>query len=83
MAICREECIDYKAMDCDMDITACHANGNPLRLAELLSADDFNFCHDVLGIRRHINRETGQLENCFVPRFSCPEPISAQAEKVS
>lgn len=53
-----------------MDIIACHANGNPLKLAELLAADDGNFGHDVFGIRRHINRETGKLEGCFVPRYS-------------
>lgn len=53
-----------------MDLTACHANGNPLRLDDLLAADDFNLAHDVGGIRRHINRTTGKLENCFVPRFS-------------
>lgn len=53
-----------------MDITACHANGNPLRLSELLVSEPFDFTHDVFGIQRHINRETGQLENFFTPRFS-------------
>lgn len=53
-----------------MNIRACHANGNPLRLADLLAADDFNFAHDVFGIDRHISRETGQLGNHFSPRFS-------------
>lgn len=53
-----------------MDITAVHANGNPLKLAELLATDDFNFTHDVFGITRHIDRETGKLGGCFVPRFS-------------
>lgn len=53
-----------------MDITACHANGNPLRLGALLNADDFNFIHDVAGISRHLNRDTGQLMNYFSPRFS-------------
>ena len=60
----------YGFMDAEMDITAVHANGRPLRLQELASADDFNFAHDVFGIRRHLNRETGQLEDCFLPRFS-------------
>jgi hypothetical protein len=55
-----------------MDITACHLNGCKLDLAKLLAADDFNFAHDVLGIRRHIDRETGQLMNCFRPRFAKP-----------
>lgn len=69
--------IDYEFMDAEMDITAAHANGNPLRLDDLLSADEFNFSHDVFGIRRHINRETGKLENCFVPRFSKREKVAA------
>ena len=57
-------------MSLSMDLTAVHANGCPLRLADLLAADDANFLHDVLGIRAHINRKTGKLENCFVPRYS-------------
>jgi hypothetical protein len=66
----------YDHMTCDMDLTACHANGNPLRLADLLAADDFNFSHDICGIARHIDRETGELKNCFSPRFSAPLPVS-------
>jgi hypothetical protein len=53
-----------------MDISACHANGNRLRLDDLLTADDFNFAHDVFGIERHMDRETGKLTDCFSPRFS-------------
>lgn len=45
-----------------MDITACHSNGCPLRLQDLLDADDFNFLHDVTGIYHHINRKTGVLK---------------------
>lgn len=53
-----------------MDLTATHANGSPLKLAELLNADCTDFIHDVWGIMHHIDRETGQLGNCFLPRFS-------------
>lgn len=53
-----------------MDIIATHANSNPLRLADLLAADDFNLMHDVSGIAAHLNRQTGRLEGFFVPRFS-------------
>ena len=60
----------YDALTCDMDITACHVNCMALDLDALLQADDFNFGHDVCGIARHINRETGQLEDWFVPRFA-------------
>lgn len=59
----------YSPLHCSMDITAAHANGTPLRLADMLAADDFNFAHDWFGIRRHLNRETGQMLNCFLPRF--------------
>ena len=53
-----------------MDITATHRNGCQLRLRELLAADDFNFTHDVFGIRRYLNRETGELGGHFVPRYA-------------
>jgi hypothetical protein len=53
-----------------MDLTACHANGCELRLLALLQADNCDFLHDVVGITHHINRETGQLEDCFRPRYA-------------
>lgn len=34
----------------------------------LLKADDETFFHDCNGIFNYINRETGELERCFVPR---------------
>lgn len=60
----------FTKQDIHMDVTATHANGNPLDLRRLLAADDFNFAHDILGIRRHLDRSTGGLLNCFSPRFS-------------
>ena len=53
-----------------MDVTACHCNGRPLRLDDLLKADVFNFTHDIVGIREHLDRHTGKLLNFFVPRFA-------------
>ena len=41
-----------------------------LNLEGLLEADDLNFSHDILGIQRHINRDTGELEDFFVPRYA-------------
>jgi hypothetical protein len=61
---------EFDGLDINMDITAAHLNGNPLRLEALLAADDFNFVHDVFGIRRHLDRKTGKLGDCFLPRFS-------------
>jgi len=54
----------------NMDITAVHCNDNPLRLEEFLNADEFNFWHDIYGIRKHIDRNNGKLQNCFLPRFN-------------
>lgn len=65
--------IDYPMQDAMMDIEACHCNGCPLKLRELAGAPSADFSHDVFGIRRHLNRETGQLENCFLPRFAAPK----------
>lgn len=70
--------VKYKPMEANMDITACHANGCPLRLSELLTADEFNFSHDIFGIRRHINRTTGQLEDCFLPRFAARKEVAPE-----
>lgn len=52
------------------ELILCHANGNPLRLAELLKAPRFDFTHDLIGIRDHLDKSTGQLKDCFLPRYS-------------
>jgi hypothetical protein len=57
-------------LDLMMDMGACHCNGCPLRLADLLAADDFNFAHDVSGIHRHLDRATGKLVGGFLPRLA-------------
>lgn len=62
--------LDYKKLDAMMDVEACHCNGCKLDLQSLLNADEFNFTHDVFGIRRHLDRRTGELQDCFVPRFA-------------
>lgn len=51
-----------------MDLCATHANGTPLDFAGLLEAPDFDFAHDIAGIANHIDRETGRLGSCFLPR---------------
>lgn len=51
-----------------MDLEATHSNGCPMDFVKLLSAPSFDFFHDVAGIRRHIDRETGKLLDCFLPR---------------
>lgn len=59
-------------LDWRMTITAAHANGCPMRLDDWLAADDVNFCHDLFGIDRHLDRDTGKLMNFFRPRFAKP-----------
>ena len=56
-------------MSLDMDLCATH-RAIPLRLDDLLNADAFNFAHDICGIQRHMNRETGDLGDCFLPRYA-------------
>ena len=53
-----------------MDIQACHTHGCKLKLVELFDTDDGNFLHDVCGIAQNIDRDTGKLENCFLPRYA-------------
>lgn len=60
----------FERIELAMDLTAVHVNGCPLNLKELLEATEFDLCHDILGMRRHLNRDTGKLEGFFVPRFS-------------
>jgi hypothetical protein len=55
----------YSILQADMDISACHANGNPLDLGGLLKAGADDFEHDVFGIRRHMDRTTGKLNGIF------------------
>ena len=50
-----------------MDISATHLHC-PLDLDQLLKFDDFNFAHDITGISFNLDRVTGKLENCFLPR---------------
>ena len=52
-----------------MDIESAH-NDIPLRLQELLGADDANFAHDIIGIMSHLNRTTFKLDGVWHPRFA-------------
>jgi hypothetical protein len=75
LAMAREHGVEYDSRDCLMDIEACHCNGTPLDLNRLLAAPDVDFAHDVFGIRRHINRRTGVIGDCFLPRCAMPEKV--------
>lgn len=56
-----------------MDLKLCHGNC-PLDLQAMLDADEngyaYDFSHDIGGIARHLNRDTGKLEDFFMPRFA-------------
>jgi hypothetical protein len=60
---------DREERDVKMDVLATHLT-KPLRLNELLDADDTNFVHDIVGIERHLDRQTFTLRGGFSPRFT-------------
>ncbi len=59
-----------KALTFAMDIQACHTNGCCLKLVDLLKARNTDFLHDVIGINRHLDHDTGRLKDCFLPRYA-------------
>lgn len=58
---------EYDVLTSCMDLYACH-RVNSLNLEKLLASKEFDFLHDVLGINRHLDHETGELKDCFWPR---------------
>ena len=54
-----------------VELRIVHEELVPLRLADLLAADDGNFAHDIGGIHNNvvIGKHT-RLANCFLPRFA-------------
>lgn len=63
----------YTVLEASMDLEAAHASC-PLQLKTMVEQLDgphkSDVVHDLLGIRRHLNRQTGQLEDHFIPRFA-------------
>jgi hypothetical protein len=53
-----------------IEIILTHCNGTPLALEALLAADPVSFWHDIVGIARNLDRETGKLANAFTPRHA-------------
>ena len=62
--------VPIDSLQAAMDITAVHCNGTRLKLWQFYASDNSDFSHDFAGIGIHIDRETGKLKNCFVPRFA-------------
>ena len=56
-------------MDIVMDLVTCDTVC-PLDLKAMLDGKDSDLIHDLAGINKSMNRETLELEDCFVPRFA-------------
>ena len=67
-------------LEVTMDLTACHLNGRRLDLEGLLTATPSDLIHDVAGIIRHIDRETGKLTGCFLPRYGMSLQCATRTE---
>lgn len=50
-----------------MDLTVCYNLGH-VNLAVLSKLGEGDFAHDIVGIIRHLDRDTGELQDCFLPR---------------
>jgi len=63
-----------------MDLNACHSNGCPLYFRGLLDAPLQDFSHDIYGIRKAIDRNTGKLtEDVFMPRYALANHLLTHA----
>jgi len=50
-----------------MDLHFCMEK-QPLDLKKLMDFEPADFAHDIFGINKHLNHETFELEDCFLPR---------------
>lgn len=63
----------------EMDLSATHETC-ALDLERLAVATDFNFLHDIIGIRDNLDRRTGQLQNFWEPRHTAPVPTLSSTQ---
>lgn len=63
-----------KKLDMMMDLEYTH-DVIPLDLEQLMAFGDGDFGHDIAGIYNNFNRETKQMDNCFLPRSAKPEAV--------
>lgn len=61
-----------------IDLVLLAHRGCPLDLEQFLHSSDQDFAHDIGGIRRHLNRITGQLEDGFTPRCAVSAKVLAE-----
>lgn len=62
--------IDIGGLTMDIEAADCHVGLNFWKLA---NANEGTFGHDVLGIRKHLNKGTARLEHFFKPRCTCAQ----------
>ena len=60
---------EIDVVDVTMNVSATHLD-KPLRLKELLEADEFDFWHDVTGIAQHLNKDTCKMDDNFIPLYT-------------
>ena len=69
---------DVDVLSRSMDLAVVHAS-TPLDLDAMAEGDVGDVAHDVFGIARHLDRETGRLGGCFVPRFAVRPVFSKES----
>lgn len=63
-----EQDVEFDRIDIVMDLLNVHEKCVPLDFERMADAPKGDFGHDIAGIWDNYNRETGKLENCFLPR---------------
>ncbi len=66
--------------DIEMSLIVCHCNACPLDLQKLLHADRITLLHDIIGIKVHINTQTGKLEDFFLPVCAMKSPTTPETD---
>jgi len=67
LRVLTEAGLNIALIDVILDLEYCH-KVEPLDFAVLDCFDAGNFAHDIIGIYVNFNRDTKQLDNCFLPR---------------
>jgi hypothetical protein len=61
--------MEWDILGLEMDLGAAHL-ADPMDLVKLRDFDPGNLLHDISGIIAHIDRTTGKMNDCFLPRAS-------------
>ena len=59
---------DFQALQ--MDLVATHISGCPLDFQKMSEGEMGDILHDLVGINKNLDRDSGELLNCFLPRFA-------------